>query len=121
MVHSHITFLTQDAEQIVKVFLSLDFAKPEPSLKLVLEQAKLLHLVYHVPVICGEWYIDRGLTEDRCGRLDTNEVSTDIVLENRGLSDQNDKGCTKMTISQKPLVRLLPNFHSSFLRVSTMM
>ena len=68
VVHSHITLLTQDAEQIVKVFLSLDFAQPEPSLKLALEQVKLLHLVSCIPVICGEWHIDRGLTEDRCGR-----------------------------------------------------
>ena len=32
MVHSHITFLSQDAEQIVKAFLSLDLVQPEPSL-----------------------------------------------------------------------------------------
>ena len=67
-VHGCITLLTQDAEQIVKAFVSLDFAKPEPSLKLALEQAILLHLVSHIPVICGKWHIDRGLKEDRCGR-----------------------------------------------------
>ena len=33
MVHSCITLLSQDAEQIVKAFLSLDFAQPKPSLK----------------------------------------------------------------------------------------
>ena len=75
VVHSHITLLTQDAEQIVKAFLSLDFAKPEPSLKVALEQAILLHLVSCLPVICGEWHIERGLTEDRCGSIDTNEVA----------------------------------------------
>ena len=68
VVHSCITLLTQDVEQIVKAFLSLDFAKPEPSLKLALEQVILLHLVSHIPVVCGEWHIDRGLTEDGCGR-----------------------------------------------------
>ena len=68
VVHSHITLLPQDAEQIVKVFLNLDFVQPEPSLKLALEQLKLLHLVSHVPVISEEWHIDRGLTEDRCDR-----------------------------------------------------
>ena len=68
VVHSHITLLTQDAEQIVKAFISLDFAKPEPSLKLALEQAILLHLVSCIPVVCGKWHIDRGLTEDRCDR-----------------------------------------------------
>ena len=67
-VHSCITLLSQEAEQIVKAFTSLDFVQPEPSLKVALEQAKLLHLVSHIPVICGEWHIDRGLTEDRCGR-----------------------------------------------------
>ena len=66
-VHSCITLLTQDAEQIVKAFLSLDFAQPEASLKLALEQAELSHLVSHVPVIFGKWHFDRGLTEDRCG------------------------------------------------------
>ena len=67
-VHSCITLLAQDAEQIIKAFLSLDFVQPEPSLKLALEQAILLHLVSHVPVICGEWHIDRGLAKDGCGR-----------------------------------------------------
>ena len=67
-VHRHITILTQDAEQIVKAFFSLDFVQPEPSLKLALEQVILSHLVSCIPVICGEWHIDRGLTEDSCGR-----------------------------------------------------
>ena len=111
MVHSHITLLTQDAEQIVKAFLSPDFAKPEPSLKLALEQAKLLHLVSYVPVTCGEWHIDSDLTEDRCGRHRCRWSQYQHSSGNRVLSDQNERGHTKMAISQKLSVQLSWNFH----------
>ena len=53
VVHSCITLLAQDAEQIVQAFLNLYLAKPEPSIKLALEQLNLSHLVSHFPIICG--------------------------------------------------------------------
>ena len=66
VVHSCITFLAQDAEYVAKAFLSLDLAKQGPNIKLAPEQSKLTHLVSHVPVICVEGHIDRGLIKDRC-------------------------------------------------------
>ena len=55
----------------------------DPSIKLALEQSKLTHLVICIPVICGEWHIDRGLIMTGAGvsYVEADEVGTDIVAE----------------------------------------